>query len=156
MLLISCGGGPQPDAPLFPAAAGPWKLKQSADVAPDQVPEPIRRLGIRRAGDASYEGAGTLKVQVYELTSSAAAFEAEQQWRPIADTVAFHKENLFTVVHWENADRTACTFSLLPVKSDRTCRLEPIEATASEDISGEIEAAWVVSRNVIATTATFV
>jgi hypothetical protein len=46
-------------------------------------------------------------VDVYELTSSAAAFEAEQNWRAVADTVAFHKGSLFTVVHWENAERAA-------------------------------------------------
>ncbi|SRR5258706_7661559 len=105
ILLVSCGGLPQPAAPLFPETVGAWKLKQSTDLAADQVPEPIRRLGIRRAGSAVYEGPGRLKVEVYELTSSAAAFEAEQTWRPMADTVVFHKESLFTVVHWENADR---------------------------------------------------
>ena len=109
LLLIACCSGPRPDASLFPEAAGPWTLKQTAAVAPDQVPEPIRRLGIWRAGDASYEGAGTLKVRVYEMTSSAAAFEAEQTWRAIADTVVCHKERFFTVVHWENADRAAVT-----------------------------------------------
>jgi len=103
---MSCSR-PQPAAPLFPEAVGPWKLKQSADLPADQAPAPIRRLGIRRAGSAVYEGAGNLKVEIYELTSSAAAFEAEQNWRAMADTVAFHKESLFTVVHWENADRSA-------------------------------------------------
>ena len=106
ILLLSCSH-PQPAAPLFPEAVEPWKLKQSADLPTEQVPAPIRRLGIRRAGSAVYEGAGNLKVEVYELTSSAAAFEAEQNWRAMADTVAFHKESFFTVVHWENADRSA-------------------------------------------------
>src|SRR5258708_106187 len=105
---MSCSH-PQPAAPLFPDSVGPWKLKQSADLRADQVRAPIRRLGIRRAGSAVYEGAGSLKVEVYELTSSAAAFEAEQNWRAMADTVAFHKECFFTVVHWENADRSAIT-----------------------------------------------
>ena len=41
------------------------------------------------------------------MTSSAAAFETEQTWRPVADTVAFHKESYFAVIHWENAERTA-------------------------------------------------
>jgi hypothetical protein len=107
ILLISCGGRQQPAARLFPDTVGSWKLKQSAVLAADQVPEPIRRLGIRRAGSAVYEGSGNLKVEIYEMTSSAAAFEAEQTWRPVADTVAFHKESFFTVVHWENADRAA-------------------------------------------------
>ena len=107
ILLISCGGHPQPAARLFPETVGSWKLKQSTDLAADQIPESIRRLGIRRTGSAGYEGPGNLKVEIYEMTSSAAAFEAEQTWRPVADTVAFHKESFFTVVHWENADRAA-------------------------------------------------
>ena len=107
LLLASCSSGPQSVAPLFPQTVWPWNLKQAADLAADRAPEPIRRLGIRRAGSAGYEGAGNLTVQVYEMTSSAAAFEAEQTWRPMADTVAFHKDNFFTVVHWENADRAA-------------------------------------------------
>ena len=106
-LLFSCGGAPKPAAPLFPAAVGAWKLKQSSDLAPNQIPEQIRRLGVRRAGSAEYEGAGNLKVEVYELTSSAAALETEQTWRPVADTVAVHHESYFTVIHWENADRAA-------------------------------------------------
>ena len=106
ILMAACSNS-QPALPLFPETVGPWRLKQSAALAPDQVPEPIRRLGIRRAGSAGYEGAGNLKVEIYELTSSAAAFEAEQNWRAVADTVAFHKDSFFTVVHWENADRAA-------------------------------------------------
>ena len=39
--------------------------------------------------------------------SSAAAFETEQTWRPVADTVAFHSQSYFAVIHWENAERTA-------------------------------------------------
>ncbi len=107
LLLFSCGGAPKPAAPLFPAAAGAWKLKQSSDLAPNQIPEPIRRLGVRRAGSAEYEGAGEIKVETYELASSAAALETEQTWRPAANTVAVHHESYFTVIHWENADRAA-------------------------------------------------
>jgi hypothetical protein len=107
LITCNCGGGDRPPAPLFPEIVGVWKLKQSTELAPDRVPEPIRRLGVRRAGSAEYEGAGNLKVERYELTSSAAAFEAEQTWRPAANTVAFHTENYFTVVHWEGAERAA-------------------------------------------------
>lgn len=82
-----------------------WKLKQSSDLS--QIPEQIRRLGIRRAGTAEYQGPGVLHVQIYELTTDAGAFEVEQTWKPIADTVVFHKETYFTVVHWENADKSS-------------------------------------------------
>jgi hypothetical protein len=106
LTLLSCGSS-KPPAPLFPGTVGPWKLKQAADLAAERAPDAIRKLGIRRAGSATYEGPGTLDVRIYELTSPAAAFEAEQQWRPVADTVAVHKDSLFTVVHWQGADRAA-------------------------------------------------
>ena len=107
LLLFSCGDAPKPATPLFPPAVGAWKLKQSSDLAPNQTPEQMQRLGVRRAGSARYEGAGTLQVEVYELTSSAAALEAEQTWKPAANTVAVHHDGYFTVIHWENADRPA-------------------------------------------------
>jgi hypothetical protein len=84
-----------------------WILKESSDLPASQVPEQIRRLGIRRAGTAKYQGAGILHVQIYELTTDAGAMEVEQTWKPIADTVAFHKDTHFNVVHWENADKPA-------------------------------------------------
>jgi len=62
---------------------------------------------MRRAGSAEYQGAGTLRVEIYELTSGAGAFEVEQTWRPVADTVAFHKDSYFTVVHWTGAEKSA-------------------------------------------------
>jgi len=102
---MSCGEAPKPAPPLFPETVGTWRLKQSSGLT--EIPEPIRRLGIRRAGTAVYEGAGVLKVETYELTSDAGALEAEQTWKPVADTVAFHKASYFTVVHWENADKQA-------------------------------------------------
>ena len=107
ILLVSCSGGPKQGRPLFPETVGVWRLKLSGDLAPGQVPEQVRRLGLRRAGSGEYQGAGTLKVEIYELTSDAGAFEVEQTWRPIADTVAFHKDGYFTVVHWEGADKAA-------------------------------------------------
>ena len=107
ILLMSCSAGPKPDTPLFPAAVGVWKLTRSGEIAPGQVPEQIRRLGMRRAGSAEYQGAGTLKVEIYELTTGAGAFEVEQTWRPVADTVAFHKDSYFTVVHWAGAEKAA-------------------------------------------------
>jgi hypothetical protein len=107
ILVASCGGGPKQAKPLFAETVGVWRLKASGDLTPGQVPEQIRRLGLRRAGSGEYEGAGTLKVEIYELTSDAGAFEVEQTWKPMADTVAFHKDSYFTVVHWEGADKTA-------------------------------------------------
>ena len=104
LALAGCGNAARP---LFPVAVGEWKLKRSSDLPLDRIPEKIRRLGIRRAGVAEYGGPGNLTVERYELTSSASALEAEQTWRPAANTVAIHYEDYFTVVHWEDADRAA-------------------------------------------------
>lgn len=105
MVLVACGGASRPAAPLFPGSVGTWKLRQSSDLPAGAIPESIGRLGVRRSGSGEYEGAGTLRVEIYEMTSSAAALEAEQTWRPVADTVAFHRESYFTVVHWDGAAR---------------------------------------------------
>ena len=94
-----------PAPPSVSQRAGVWKLRQSSDLPLSGVAEPIARLGVRRAGTAVYDGAGTLQVEMHEMTSTAGALEAEQTWTPEADTVAFHRESYFTVVHWENATR---------------------------------------------------
>jgi hypothetical protein len=107
LLLISCCGRPAQPAPLFPESVGLWSLKHSSDLASSQIPEQIRRMGIRRAGTAEYQGPGAVKVEIYELTTDAGAMEVEQTWRPMADTVAFHKGTYFTVIHWESADKAA-------------------------------------------------
>jgi hypothetical protein len=103
--LMSCGESSKPAPPLFPETVGAWRLQQSASLT--ETPEQIRRLGIRRAGTAIYEGAGILKIESYEMTSDAGALEAEQTWKPVANTVAFHKNGFFRVVHWDNADKQA-------------------------------------------------
>ena len=101
LLLTACGGT---SGIAFPENAGPWKLKQSKEIV---APDTIRRLGAKRAQAAEYEGPGRLTAELYEMTSSAGALEVEQTWRPSADTVAFHRENYFIVIHWQEADRAA-------------------------------------------------
>ena len=71
------------------------------------APETVRKLGVREALGAEYEGEGKITVELYEMSSSAGALEVEQTWRPSADTVAFHRNSYFAVIHWENADRSA-------------------------------------------------
>ena len=103
-MLLSCGN-PKPAAFAFPSSAGPWKLKEVKDLPPAGAPEQARRLGLKRAQVAEYEGSGRLEAEVYELTSDAAALEMEQTWRPAADTVAFHQADYFAVIRWQNASR---------------------------------------------------
>ena len=99
--------GPRQAASIFPKEVGAWKLRGTGFVVPTAVPDEVRGLGLKVAQSADYDGPGQLTALVCELTSGAGAFEAEQKWRPMADTVAFHKGSYFTVIHWQSADRAA-------------------------------------------------
>lgn len=108
--LAYCGGEKKAAQPLFPdAVAENWKRKESAGLPAPDAPESVRRLGLRRAQRAVYEGPGAITADLYELTSSAAGLELVQTWRPAANTVFFYKENYFVVVKWEKAERAAVT-----------------------------------------------
>ncbi len=107
--LVACGA-PREMPVLFPSVVAEfWKLKESAALPPSSAPENVRRLGLKRAERATYDGAGTITADVYELTSSAAGLELVQTWRPAADTVFFYKETYFVLVKWERAEKPAVT-----------------------------------------------
>jgi len=106
ILLTACGTATQTSF-VFPEAAGVWKLKAKRDLSATDAPESVRRLGLKRVQSGEYEGPGRISAQVYEMTSSSGAFESEQTWKAAANTVAFHKEQYFTVIHWEDSERTS-------------------------------------------------
>jgi hypothetical protein len=106
-LLLSCSRGRESTEFTFPQSVEAWRLKQVKNTAPADAPEQARRLGLKRAQAAEYEGPGQLKMELYEFISDASALEMEQTWKPAANTVAFHQGSYFTVIHWENADRAA-------------------------------------------------
>jgi len=102
--LVACGR-PAARAFVFPQTVAMWRLKEVRGVAPADAPEQARKLGVKNAQTAQYEASGLLDVEIYELTSDAAALEMEQTWKPGADTVAFHGASYFAVVRWKNASR---------------------------------------------------
>ena len=107
-LLFAACRAPERAAPALPdAVAGAWRKTATRGLAPAAAPEPLARNTVRRAVQASYEGPGKADVTLYELSSSAAALDAVQRWRPMPDTVFFYKDNLFVVVKWQGADRKA-------------------------------------------------
>jgi len=105
--MFAACGAPTHAGFVFPDTIGVWKLKAKRDLAATDAPESVRRLGLKRVQSGEYEGPGRIAAQVYDMTSSSGAFEAEQTWKAAANTVAFHKEQYFTVIHWEDAERTA-------------------------------------------------
>ena len=46
-------------------------------------------------------------MRVYQLTSSAAALDVVQRWRPAPDTVFFYSDRFFVLIQWQTADRKA-------------------------------------------------
>lgn len=105
--LVLAGCRSQPEAPVFPPALAGWKLKSMQDFPLEGAPEVVRRIGTRGCWRAIYEGAGSVKVEMYALAAPAAGLEMTQQWRPVADTVVWYTPHYFVVVGWQNADHAA-------------------------------------------------
>ena len=108
-LLAGCA--PQESKPLFPREiADMWDLKESLERPVSEAPEPVRRFGVRSVREAVYGGMGRIRVTVYEMNSDASGLELQQTWKPVADTVVFHRGRYFAVVKWDpGADRTGVT-----------------------------------------------
>ncbi len=104
-LLAGCGRKRVPRTNLLPEVVGDYKRTSLADASGEN--EVIPRGSIERAQAAIYQGAGRLDVTLYELTSSAAALDAVQRWRPAANTVFFYRDEFFVVVRYQDADRKA-------------------------------------------------
>ncbi|MGA2131510.1 MAG: hypothetical protein ABSH50_04270 [Bryobacteraceae bacterium] len=102
--LGACGRpAPRDPASLLPeSVAGGWRRVSLHDTR-------IPQAGIERAFQATYEGAGSLTVDLYEANVSGTAFEMTQHWRPAPDSVVFDKGRYFVMVKWQRADRQALT-----------------------------------------------
>jgi hypothetical protein len=81
------------DLMLPESAAGGWRLQETRR-------EPKKILG-------TYQGPGTVRVEVVDTGAPVNAFDLAQRARPQPDTVFFYKENYFVTVKWEGADREA-------------------------------------------------
>ena len=106
LLLAACTQKTQP--PVFPpTVTGAWQLKGAQSFPAATAPELIRKIGTRGWWSATYEGAGSATVELYELTSSAGGLQMVQEWRPVADTVVWYTSRYFVAVKWRNSDRSA-------------------------------------------------
>jgi hypothetical protein len=104
--LMGCGRTNPEVADPLPESVGVWRRSVISD-APAGGEGVIPAGSIRRVRKATYEGPGKLEVALYELTSSAAALDAVQRWRPAANTIFFYRDQYFIVVQYETADRKA-------------------------------------------------
>jgi hypothetical protein len=95
-------------APVFPPVVEEvWKLKTSRILTVDSAPELVRKIGTRGGWSATYEGPGSVTVELYELTAPAGGLEIVQQWPPAPDAVVWYTSQYFFVARWQGADRKA-------------------------------------------------
>jgi hypothetical protein len=85
---------------VFTEMVGAWRRTSVGELPP-------RAVAIERILAASYQGPGKLEARVYQLTSSAAALEMAQGWKPAPDTVFFYSGRFFVLIQWQSADRKA-------------------------------------------------
>ena len=105
LALAACRRAPAPD--LFTEVVGTWHRTSVAELAVSKAPDPVPPDAIERIRAASYEGPGKLDARIYQLTSSAAALDVAQRWKPAPDTVFFYDDRFFVLVRWQSADRKA-------------------------------------------------
>jgi hypothetical protein len=109
LLLAGCGTSGSARRDLLPATLGTqWRRVSLSDLPPAALPPPLTSTTVKRGQSAKYEGSGNLDVALYEMSSSAAALDAVQRWRPEANTVFFYRDEFFVVVRYDGAaDRQA-------------------------------------------------
>jgi hypothetical protein len=107
MTLASCrrNAASMPDP--FDAVIGAWHRTSVAEIPPSATSGILPATSVERIRAATYEGPGKLEVRVYQLTSSAAALDAVQRWKPAPDTVFFYNDRFFVLIQWQTADRKA-------------------------------------------------
>ena len=92
---------------VFDEAIGAWHRTSVSELPTSTATGALPATSVERIRAASYEGPGKLDVRVYQLTSSAAALDVVQRWRPAADTVFFYSDRFFVLIQWQTADRKA-------------------------------------------------
>jgi hypothetical protein len=103
-LLAACGGQPAPP-PGFPSASEGWTLASSSDLPVDGEPENVRKLGLKRARRAVYQGPVALTLTLYEMNSEPASLELIQTWRAVPDTFVIRRDRHFAIAHSPGAPR---------------------------------------------------
>jgi hypothetical protein len=91
------------NAALLPETVGPWQRSTLRELPAASAGEPPARGSIRSVFRAEYGGPAKAEVTVYDLSSSAAALDAVQRFRPAPDTIFFHRDSCFVVMKWQGS-----------------------------------------------------
>jgi len=107
VLLVTACERKAPPPVFAPTVADTWHLRMTQSFPPGSAPEFIGKQRVRAWWRASYEGPGSMTVELYELAAPAAGLDLVQRWRPVADTVVWYTPRYFVVVKWQGPDRSA-------------------------------------------------
>ena len=108
LLMAGCAKSGPPRGNLLPDMVGAqWRRTSLAELPLTGLAQPLTASTVKRALAAKYDGPGKLEATLYEMSSSAAALDAVQRWRPEANTIFFYRDEFFVVVHYEPGDRQA-------------------------------------------------
>lgn len=77
---------------------GEWRRVAVENVPAEEHPQEIKRMGLKRARRAIYQGPVRATATVYELGAPAVAFELVQKWRPQPRKIVFHQDRYFAVL----------------------------------------------------------
>lgn len=106
--LASCTSANSPSAADLPKEVhGGWKLHSKTEMPAAEVPGLIKSLGLARSWNVVYEGPTTIRIEAYQLNSSASAFQALQLWRRGPDRAALHKQTYFLLIGQDQPNRNS-------------------------------------------------
>lgn len=95
-LLAACGGGKKLDFPQ--EVPGGWKLRSKIQLAASNAAQPILAQGLVSWWQAEYSGPADPTVFLYEMKTSADAFELVQKHRSSPGIIALHSDRFFLVM----------------------------------------------------------
>jgi len=106
-LWLTACSSPPTDLVLPDKVSGGWARQSLRKLEPAEAPGSLPKLGVAQAFAARYDGPTTVDVQVFRMQSTAAAFEARQQWRADGQRIGYHHGDLFIVASSPQPGRAA-------------------------------------------------
>ena len=105
LLLVGCASTQAPAAAWPNDVHGGWKLRERSPLPPDTAPGFVRALGLKQAWQVVYEGPTTVRMEAFEMSSSAGAFEAAQKWRRDGERSPLNKNTFFLLIRQDQQNQ---------------------------------------------------
>ena len=105
-LLVACKN-PAEKAEVLPMSLGEFRRLNIENIPAEEHPEEYKRMGLKNARRAMYQGPARISATVYEMGGQAVAFELVQKWRPQPASISFQQGRFFVVLKSEPEDAKA-------------------------------------------------